>query len=219
MSEEKQNNNQSKINVGLAEIIKAINRFHQEVTITKVMGECPYGHKEGEKHRVTISNSDGLCGSLFQAIHPSIAILEYGGEVLWESNKDSFEASCPEMGRVQVKVKRFENENPTRHLKTKADFKDMTGKGFSCLDKHRVFIEVLDMDKSCMWGHKKGETYEVDPFNVGGICGNLYWEIYSFIHLLYTGGGMPWEGNKNIVHGTCPDPYNLLTYRLIREER
>ena len=65
---EKQNTNKGEIDQGIAEIIKAINRYHQEVTITKVTGECPYGHKEGEKYRVTVSNSDGLCGSLFQAI-------------------------------------------------------------------------------------------------------------------------------------------------------
>ena len=175
MNKENHNTNQSEIDQGIAEIIKAINHYHQEVTITKVTGECPYGHKEGEKYRVTVSNSDGFCGSLFQAIHPSIAILEYGGEVLWEENVGSFKASCPEMGRVQVKIRRFENENPTRHLKTKKAMKDMTGKGFPGLDKYKVFIEILDIDKTCLWGQKKGEKYEVDPFNVGGICGNLYW--------------------------------------------
>jgi len=219
MKEENTNSNQDKTNEDLAEVIKAINRYHQEATITAVTGKCPYGHTEGEKFIVTAMNSDGLCGSLYQAIHPSIVTLENGGGVIWERNAGSFKASCPEGGKLQVEVKRFENKNPTKRLKTVKDLKDMTKKGFLGLDEYRVFIEVLGIERNCMWGHKVGDKHEIDPFNVGGICGYLYWEIYSFINLLYTGGGMPWEGDKNIVHGTCPDPYDLLSYRLIREKR
>ena len=32
----------------VADVIKDINRFYSEVTVTKVSGACPYGHKEGE---------------------------------------------------------------------------------------------------------------------------------------------------------------------------
>lgn len=220
MEEEKQNTNQSEeMDEGLAEVIKAINRYHQEVAITGVTGNCPYGHKEGEKFIVTGMNSDGLCGSLYQAVHPSISTLEYGGGIPWEKNAGGFKVSCPEMGKVQIEVRRFENENPMQCLKTKTGFKDMSGKSFPGIDKYRVFIEVLGIERNCMWGHKEGERYEVDPFNIGGICGALYEVVYPFINLLLSGCGMPWEGDKNIIHGTCPDPYDLLSYRLIREER
>lgn len=219
MQEKNVNASQSGINEGLAEVIKAINRYHQEVTITAVGGDCPYGHQKGEKFIVTTMNSNGLCGSLYQAIHTFIATLEYGGGVIWGKNEGSIKASCPEGGKVQVEVKRFENKDPTKRLKTLNELKDMTKKGFPELDGYRVFIEVLGIERNCMWGHKVGDKHEIDPFNVGGICGYLYWEIYSFINLLYTGGGMPWEGEKNIIHGTCPDPYDLLSYRLIREKR
>ena len=42
------------------------NRYYQEVTITKVTGECPFGHREGETYNITNCNSDGLCGALYQ---------------------------------------------------------------------------------------------------------------------------------------------------------
>jgi len=219
MQEKNENAKKSEINEGLAEVIRTINRYHQEVKITTVTGDCPYGHQKGEKFIVTTMNSDGLCGSLYQAIHPFIVSLEYEGGVVWGKNEGSIKAHCPEGGKVQVEIKRFENKNPNKRLKTLKDFKDMTKKGFSALDEYRVFIEVLGIEKNCMWGHKVGDTHEIDPFNVGGICGYLYWEIYCFINLLYTGGGMPWEGDKNIIHGTCPDSYDLLSYRLIREKR
>ena len=73
MEEEKTPSNGSEINEDLAEVIKAINRYHQQVTITAVKGTCPYGHREGEKFVVTNMNSDGLCGALYQSIPPSIA--------------------------------------------------------------------------------------------------------------------------------------------------
>jgi uncharacterized repeat protein (TIGR04076 family) len=219
MNEARQNNNQSESNGHLAEIFRAINRYYEEVTIIKVTGECPFGHKEGEKYKTTASNSDGLCGALYHAIHPCIVTLEYGGEILWGDKAGGVRALCPEAEKVQVQIKRFENENLDRHVKTNPSFRDMTGKGFPEIDNYRVFLEILNIEKSCLWGQKKGERYEIDPFNVGGICGNLYWVVYSFNQMLLTGGGMPWEGDKNIVHGTCPDPFNLVSYRLTREER
>jgi uncharacterized repeat protein (TIGR04076 family) len=47
----------------------------------------------------------------------------------------------------------------------------------------------------------------------------MYWEIYHFINLLFSGGSLPWEADENIIHGCCPDVFNQLTYRLVREER
>ena len=117
-----------------------------------------------------------------------------------------------------MEVKRFEKEdfNP---LKTRTDTRDMTGKGFPALDKYRVFVEIISIANRCMWGHKEGEKFEVDPLNIGGVCGVLYWEAYHFMNLLFSGVSLPWEGEENIVHGACPDLFNQVAFRLIREER
>jgi len=201
----------------VSEIAKIVNRYYQEVAITKISGTCPYGHKEGEKFRVTSVNHDGLCGALYQALHPHIVSLHYGGGVPWEKNPDIFTGICPETGRVQVEVKRLEKE-PT-YFKTSPKSRLMTGKGFPSLDTYRVFVEILGIANKCMWGHKEGERFEVDPFNVGGVCGFLYWEAYHFVNLLFTGGSLPWEGEENVVHGACPDLYNQVSFRLVREKR
>ena len=37
----------------VAKILRGENRFYEEVSITSVTGECPYGHKEGDTFRVT----------------------------------------------------------------------------------------------------------------------------------------------------------------------
>ena len=218
MGEEKQVFDQEFSDEAIANIGKIINRYYQEVTITKVNGKCPYGHKEGEKYRVTSMNHDGLCGSLYYTIHAPVTTLHYGGGIPWEKDACFSKGFCPEMGKVEVEVKRIKQETPT-FVKTRADIKDMTGKGFPGLDKHRVHLEVISIGNKCTWGHKEGQRLEVDPFNIGKVCGFMYWEIYHFINLLFSGGSLPWEADENIIHGCCPDVFNQLTYRLMREER
>ena len=36
----------------VADVIRDINRYYREVTITHLTGGCPYGHREGETLRV-----------------------------------------------------------------------------------------------------------------------------------------------------------------------
>jgi uncharacterized repeat protein (TIGR04076 family) len=202
----------------VAKILKGENRFYQEVTITKVNGECPYGHREGEQFQVTALNSDGLCGSFYKAIHSPIVTLHYGGEILWEPQRDSFTAACPEMGKVCVSVKRYEQNKPVR-LKTSPPFKDMTGKGIPELDKYRIMVEVLDIAQRCYWGHKVENRFEVDLFNVGGACGFLYSQLYPFIPVLLAGATPAWASQEHSVTAVCPDTYDQLSFRLYREER
>ncbi len=218
MEETTLNSNGDEIDESLAELFKIINRYYHEVTITGVKGDCPYGHSEGEKFRLTGMNHDCLCGSLYQVLQPHVMTLEYGGGIPWEKNPDVFTAACPEMEKVKVEVKRIEQENPV-HLKTRTDIKDMTGKGYPSLDKYKVYLEVISIENICMWKHKPGDRFEVDPFNMGKACGSLYKAAYPFINLLFSEGSLPWELQDDTVHGACPDPYDILSYRLIREER
>jgi uncharacterized repeat protein (TIGR04076 family) len=216
MIEEKKEWNESD-NI-VAKILKGENCYYQEVTITGITGDCPYGHREGEKYKVTALNSDGLCGSLYKTIHASITALHYGGSILWEKDKDAFTGICPEMGRVQVKVKRFEQEKPVI-VKTRPPMKDMTGKAFPAIDNYRVFVEVLDIARKCYWGHGVGQKFEVDPFNVGVTCGLLYSQLYPFIQTLLSGATPAWAGAEHSITAVCPDPYDQLSFRLFLEKR
>lgn len=202
----------------VAKILSGENRYYQEVTIRTQEGACPFGHKDGEKYKVTALNNDGLCGSLYKAIHASITTLHYGGSLLWEKDKDAFTGSCPEMGRVQVHVKRYEQARPVI-VKTRPPMKDMTGKGFPEIDRYRVFVEVLDIERKCYWGHRRGQKMEVDPFNTGGICGLLYAQLYPFIQTLLSGATPAWAGAEHSITAVCPDPYDQLSFRLFLEER
>jgi uncharacterized repeat protein (TIGR04076 family) len=202
----------------VADVIKDINRYYSEVILTKVSGECPYGHKEGEVYKTTGMNNAGICGGLWHAIQPSIIALQYRGGPIWEQKPGFFRGLCPEMGKVQVEVQRKEKDD-TKTLRTEAKVRDMTGKGYPALDKYKVFIEILGVERHCMWAHREGQKFEVDPFNIGKVCGALYWQAYHFMEVLFGGGSFPWEVDENIIHGACPDIYNQTIFRLVREER
>ncbi len=199
-------------------VLKAENRYYQEVTITEIKGDCPYGHKIGDQFKVTAMNSDNICGSLLQVILGRIVTLHYGGGLIWEKNPDTFEGCCPEGGKVQVAVKRVLQKEPTL-LKIPFTLKDMTGKGFPQLDKYRLFVEVRDIAVNCYWGHKIGDIFEVDPFNVGGACSLLYGQLYPYMQVLLAGTAPPWALEENTVVGECPDVYDRLCFALSLKER
>lgn len=200
------------------DVIKNINRHYEEAIITNVNGECPYGHKEGDKFMLTTMNHDGICGALYHAMQPALMALHYGAGVQWEKVQGVYNALCPETGKVAVTVTR-KVKGDTKTLRSKPDLIDMTGKGFPGIDKYRVFIEILGVENHCMWAHRAGQQCEVDPFNIGKVCGCLYWGAYHFINILFGGGSMPWELDEDFIHGACPDIYNQTTYRLIRRIR
>jgi len=199
-------------------VLEKENRYYQEVTVTHVNGECPYGHKEGDQFKVTTMNSDGMCGSLLKSLFFPLTILHYGGRILWEENAELSSGYCPEKGTVRVAIKRVNRQEKTL-LKTPCEMKDMTGKGYPALDKYRTFVEVRDIAVNCYWGHKIGDVFEVDPFNVGGACCFLYAQLYPYIHVLLSGSAPPWAWDERTVMGECPDTYDRLAYRLFLKER
>ena len=201
----------------LEKIRREAYRYHEIATITEVNGTCPYGHKQGDVHKLTNMNSDNMCGSLYNVIHPSLTTLHYGGTLPWKGDPTVFNGTCEE-GIVKTEIKRVQLEKPIV-FRTPNTVVDMTGKGFEGIDKYRIYLEVLGVANHCTWGHKEDHKIELDLFNIGKVCGFLYWEIYQYVNLLLSGGSAPWEPDPNIMHGCCPDPYNQVTYRLIREER
>jgi len=126
----------------VADVIKDVNRYYSEVTVTKVSGECPYGHKEGEVYKTTGMNHSGICWGLWHAIQPSIIALQYEGGPIGEQKPGFFRGLCPEMGKVQVEVQRKQKED-TKTLRTEAKVRNMTGKGYPALDNYKVFYRNI----------------------------------------------------------------------------
>jgi uncharacterized repeat protein (TIGR04076 family) len=206
------------LNDWAANIIKAENRYCQEVTVTKVHGACPYGHREGDAFTLTGLYSGGLCGSLLTAIMPSVVALHYGGAVLWEAREGFFTGRCSEGGRVEVAVTRTENASG-KMVTGPCPFHDMTGRSYAGLDKHRVFVEVQHIEGNCLWGHRIGQRIEIDPFNVNGMCCLLYNQLYPYLHVLLSGATPAWATTEHSIAGECPDTFNRLGFRMSIEER
>ncbi len=201
-----------------ARVLRAEHRYYQEVTVTAVNGKCPYGNQVGDTFKVTAMNSDGICGSLLQGIFSPIVSLHYGGSLPWEKTPYTFTGRCLERGMVEVAVKRIEQKEPVL-LQTPFTLKDMRGKGFPLLDQYRLMVEVRDIVVRCTWGHKIGDVFEVDPFNVGGACCFLYTQLYHYLHVLLSGATPGWATEEHEVNGECPDTYDRLCYRLFLEKR
>lgn len=206
------------LNEWAADILKAENRYCQDVTITNVHGACPYGHHEGQTFKITALHAGGLCGSLFTAIFPSVVALHYGGSVLWEPKAGAFTGRCPEGGTVEVAVQRLDNPEPALYKK-ESPLQNMTGCGFAALDTYRIVVEVIDIAGTCFYGHSTGDRFEIDPFHVNGMCGLLYNQLYPYIHVLLSGATPPWATVPHSIAGECPDIFNRLSFRMSLEKK
>ena len=202
----------------VANILKAENRYCQEVVVTKVNGLCPYGHRVGDTFTLTGLHAGGLCGSLVTAIMPSVVTLHYGGNVLWEPQPAVFTGRCPEGGRVEVAVQRVDNPGPGLYTKV-CPPRIMTGRGFAGIDTYRVFVKVIDIAGNCFFDHSVGDKFEIDPFNVNGMCCLLYNQLYPYLHVLLSGATPAWATMEHSIAGECPDIFNRLSFRMWVEKR
>ena len=202
----------------VANILKAENRYCQEVVVTSVNGACPYGHRAGDTFTLSGLHAGGLCGSLLTAIMPSVVTLHYGGSVLWEPQPGAFTGRCPEGGRVEVAVKRVDNPEPALYKKV-CQPRPMIGKGYAGLDAYRITVEVIDIAGNCFFGHSVGATFEIDPFNVNGLCCLLYNQLYPYMHVLLSGATPAWATIEHSISGECPDIFNRLSFRMWIEKR
>ena len=78
---------------------------------------------------------------------------------------------------------------------------------------------MRDIAVRCIWGHKIGDVFEVDPFNVGGACCLLYTQLYPYLHVLLSGATPGWATEEHAVSGECPDTYDRLAYKLFLVKR
>ena len=190
----------------------------QEVTITSVNGDCPYGHREGEIYKVNDIRTGGLCGALYRDILDSGLITHYGGNLPWEKDDGSFSGICSEQGKVQVNVKKVHKDNLSTSI-VKPSLRDMTGKGFSAIDNFRIFVEIDSVANQCNWGHRAGQRIEIDPFNSWKVCARLFVNAFYAMNVILSQKKLHWQYEDDRVQMTCPDTYNITTFTLVREKR
>jgi uncharacterized repeat protein (TIGR04076 family) len=79
-------------------------------TVKCIKGTCNAGHKVGDVMHVSARNTAGMCGYLYHATHPTILMLQFGGNVPWGPS-DTVELQCPDtVNLLTVELKRVRDE-------------------------------------------------------------------------------------------------------------
>jgi uncharacterized repeat protein (TIGR04076 family) len=73
--------------------------------------------------------------------------------------------------------------------------------------------EVLDVKGECTAGHRKGDTFSVNCYSSGGICGFFYHDIFPSLSVMQFGGKYPWASKDELVL-ECPDRHNAVTLKI-----
>jgi uncharacterized repeat protein (TIGR04076 family) len=79
-------------------------------TVKCIKGTCNAGHKVGDVMSVSARNTAGMCGYLYHATHPTILMLQFGGNVPWGPS-DTVELHCPDpINLLTVELKRVRDD-------------------------------------------------------------------------------------------------------------
>jgi len=85
------------------------------------------------------------------------------------------------------------------------------------MKRSKVRIIVDSLRGKCESGHYVGQEFVFDNDWPGHFCPAAFHAIYPNLRTLQYGGNIPWE-EPGSVHVACPDPFNPLVFKLVREE-
>ena len=85
------------------------------------------------------------------------------------------------------------------------------------MKRNKVRIIVHSQVGKCESGHYVGQEFLFDNDLPQNFCPAAYHAIYPNLRTLQYGGNIPWE-EEGTVHIACPDPFNPLVFKLVREE-
>ncbi|MGE5403576.1 MAG: TIGR04076 family protein [Candidatus Saccharibacteria bacterium] len=83
---------------------------------------------------------------------------------------------------------------------------------------YKIVATVISVKGHCSAGHKAGDTFEISCHNPNGLCGFCYHSIFPDLQTFQFGGTLPWSQGDGIMK-QCPDPYNVVTFKLERFKR
>jgi len=168
----------------------------------------------GDTFKVTAMNSDASAASLLQGIFSPIVSLHYGGLLSGRSSRAPSTVAALKAGRwsCRKEVEQKERGNLLQTpfaFKTTARIKGHRARFLLCWISKAVWWKSVTLHSAMHLGHKIGNVFEVDPFNVGGACCFLYTQFYHYIHVLLSGINAR-LGNRTTfeVNGECPDTYD-----------
>lgn len=73
-------------------------------TIIEAKGHCSAGHKPGDKFKLSIHDTGGLCGNFYHNIFASVSTYQFGGKYPWFED-GLFFSKCPDpQNEITIKV-------------------------------------------------------------------------------------------------------------------
>jgi uncharacterized repeat protein (TIGR04076 family) len=191
--------------------------------IVKQEGVCHWGHKVGQEFEVNIHNTGGLCGFFYNALYPTISMLQFGANMPkgWFPNPEDTNTMlvvCTDwMNPVTMELRRSGPNRPPTMLEVPRE----TSYRVPFEVGHTLTGKIIKQENVCHWGHEVGQEFEVNIHNTGGLCGFFYSALYPTISMLQFGADMPegWFPNPNdtnIMHVVCTDWMNPVTMELCR---
>jgi uncharacterized repeat protein (TIGR04076 family) len=74
--------------------------------VISLKGECTAGHKVGDSFDVSCFDSAGMCGFLYNAIFPTLNVMQFDGSFPWGT--DEAVLNCPDTyNLLTIKVSRI----------------------------------------------------------------------------------------------------------------
>ena len=77
-----------------------------------------------------------------------------------------------------------------------------------------VVAKVVSQNGNCEAGHVVGDEFVIGQTTPCGMCSWAFYTVYPFSQVLQFGGSFPWEPEKAVSRGACPDPDNPVIFEL-----
>lgn len=82
--------------------------------VTKVTGNCPHGHKVGDKYLLNTQDTDVLCPASFNSLYSFIRLLYQGVKVPWAQEKNNAFIHCPDHEGIIYKIQNHTTRSERR---------------------------------------------------------------------------------------------------------
>ena len=170
------------------------------VTITKVVGRCYRGYKEGDQFILKDFTHvpEDFCQGAGTVLFPIFYALSFGAEFPFEDNPRSLHTYCPDAGAVEF-LTQVLTESGEVERKPKVENAKPNPK--------KLVISVEEVKGHCVYDYKVGDSFETTGLRTpASFCGAAYNAIFPVLFALNFGARFPFsEDGISNPRITCPD--------------
>lgn len=76
---------------------------------------------------------------------------------------------------------------------------------------------VTQVKGTCHANHQVGQTFKLNCYDSGGLCGFFYHDLFPYLNVMQFGGKYPWW-DREVIEVECPDRFNTVSLRIEKEK-